>query len=190
MDAPFYCAPNRCKAKSCNIAAMTQNLDRMVQQYGSFFEKFGIGRNDLVQHYETWKEESGSEAPTEYLWYLFHVLLGETKKQVTNPGDYHRNLHEIYLMMLEFRVNIEGQKDNSLVQAIIKNRILLWQLELPYPFRLQAISLNCCDYCEQINGQVFDAAEVLQHTYFATAQCTNEKGCSCGYIPVSPAGEN
>lgn len=169
---------------------MIYNVDWLVQQYSPFFEKFGIDHNDLINHYEFWKEKSESDSVTDYLWYLFHVLLGETKKQVADPGDYHRNLHEIYLMMLEFRVNVEGQKDNALVQAIIKNRIQLWQRELPYPFRLQAISLNCCPYCESINGQVYVAEEVLKAPYFASEHCTNEKGCSCGYIPVAAEGNN
>ena len=169
---------------------MTHTLDWLLQQYGSFFQKFGIEQNDLVSHYTIWKEKSGDESVTNYLWYLFHVLLGETRKQLTNPGDYHRNLHEIYLMMLAFRVNVEGQKDNGLVQAIIKNRIQLWQRELPYPFRLQAISLNCCSYCESINGQVFEADDVLKNPHFASPHCTAEKGCSCGYIPVGAEGNN
>jgi hypothetical protein len=169
---------------------MTFDIDRLVEQYATFFEGFGIGRNDLVAHYDKWKEQSGGQAATDYCWYLFHVLLGETKKQVSNPVDYHRNLHEIYLMMLEFRINVEGQKDNSLVQAIIKNRIQLWKIELPYPFQLQAIALNCCPHCEEINGQIFAADEVLRNTYFATAACTKETGCSCGYIPVIATENN
>jgi hypothetical protein len=169
---------------------MTIDINWLVEQYASFFESFGIGRNDLIAHYAVWKEQSGKQSVTDYLWYLFHVLLGETRKQVSNPIDYHRNLHDIYLMMLEFRVAVEGQKDNSLVQAIIKNRIQLWKIELPYPFQLQAISTNCCSHCEQINGQVFEADAILHNTYFATAACTKESGCSCGYIPVIATENN
>jgi hypothetical protein len=169
---------------------MTHNMDWLVQRYASFFQKFGIERDELISHYEFWKEKSGATSITDYLWYLFHVLLGETRKQVPDSGDLYRNLHEIYLVMLEFRLNVEGQKDNSLVQLIIKNRIQLWQRELPYPFRLQAISLNCCPYCESINGQVFEAEEVLRNPHFASPQCTAEQGCSCGYIPVGAEGNN
>jgi hypothetical protein len=169
---------------------MTIDINWLVEQYAPFFEGFGIMPHDLIAHYAVWKEQSGEQAVTDYLWYLFHVLLGETKKQVSNPVDYHRNLHEIYLIMLEFRVGVEGQKDNSLVQAIMKNRIRLWQIELPYPFQLQAVSTNCCPHCEQINGQVFEADAVLRNTYFATAACTKESGCSCGYIPVIATENN
>ncbi len=169
---------------------MAHDINWLVEQYASFFEKFGISGGDLVAHYTAWQEKTGEKAVTDYLWYLFHVLLGETKKQVGNAPDYHRNLHDIYLMMLEFRVSVEGQKDNSLVQAIIKNRIQLWQIELPYPFQLQAISINCCPHCEEINGQVFAADDVLRNTYFATAECTKETGCSCGYIPVIATENN
>lgn len=170
--------------------SMTYDIPWLTEQYAPFFEGFGIGRNDLVAHYDVWKEQTGKEAVTDYLWYLFHVLLGETKKQVGNAIDYHRNLHGIYLMMLEFRVSVEGQKDNSLVQAIMKNRIQLWKIELPYPFRLQAISTNCCAHCESINGQVFEADDVLRNTHFATGACTKESGCSCGYMPVLATGSN
>jgi hypothetical protein len=156
-----------------------------VKEYGAFFQKFGIGREALESHYKEWKEQSGQTAVTDYLWYLFHVLIGETRKQVADPSDLHRNLHEIYLLMLEFRVNVEGQKDNALVQLIIKNRIRQWQAELPYPFYLQAISLNCCPHCESINGQIFEPEQVLRNTHFATQECTRETGCSCGYIPVA-----
>ena len=169
---------------------MTHDLNWLVENYAAFFEKFGISKNDLLTHYATWKEQRQNDSVTDYLWYLFHVLLGETKKQVTTAGDLHRNLHEIYLLMLEFRVNVEGQKDNQLVQLIIKNRIRQWQEELPYPFRLQAISLNCCPYCESINGQVFEPEQVLQNPHFASAQCTKESGCSCGYIPVAATEPN
>jgi len=164
---------------------MTHDLDWLLKNYASFFEEFGIGPNDLTAHFETWKQQAGNDAVTNYLWYLFHVLLGETRKQVTSAGDYHRNLHEIYLKMLEFRLTVEGQKDNGLVQLIMKNKIRQWQAELPYAFRLQALSLNCCPYCEQINGQVFGVEQVLHNPHFATEQCTNEQGCSCGYIPVA-----
>ena len=166
------------------ILLMTYDTAWMVKRYGDFFEKFGIDDKALLAHFDEWKAESNDDSVTNYIWYLFHVLLGETRKQVTSQPDYFRSVHEIYLMMLEFRVGVEGQKDNSLVQAIIKNRIRLWQTELPYSFQLQAISLNCCDFCESINGQVFTAEEVLHHTHFATEKCTKEGGCSCGYIPV------
>ena len=163
---------------------MTYDLPWLVENYAPFFEKFGIGKSELVDHYAVWQEKSGNTAVTDYLWYLFHVLLGETKKQVTTATDLHRNLHEIYLQMLSFRVNVEGQKDNKLVQLIIRNRIQQWQHELPFKFRLQAVSLNCCPYCERINGREYEAEQVLNDPYFASPQCTNEQGCSCGYIPV------
>jgi hypothetical protein len=169
---------------------MTYDLNWLVENYASFFEKFGIGQNALRQHFDEWKEKTGRDSVKDYLWYLFHVLLGETEKQVTTASDLHRNLHEIYLLMLEFRVNIEGQKDNQLVQLIIKNRIRQWQEDLPYPFRLQAVSINCCSYCESINGQIFEAEQVLQNPHFASEQCTKESGCSCGYIPVAVMDTN
>lgn len=169
------------------FCTMTKDLDWLVKEYGAFFEKFGIDKGAIQAHYEEWKEQSGQSAVTDYLWYLFHVLSGETKKQVDNPSDLHRNLHEIYLLMLEFRVNVEGQKDNALVQLIIKNRIRQWQAELPYPFHLQAVSLNCCSHCESINGQVFTPEQVMHNTHFATQDCTKETGCSCGYMPVAAA---
>lgn len=164
---------------------MEKKLDWLVTHYGEFFESFGIDSTALRLHFEEWKIKSGETAVADYLWYLFHVLLGETRKQVSNPADYHRNLHEIYVKMLSFRLDVEGQKDNALVQLIIKNKILQWQYELSYPFRLQAISLNCCAHCEKINGQVFDAERVLADPYFAEPSCTRENGCSCGYIPVA-----
>ena len=117
QQKPYYCS-------------MTYNLEWLVQQYASFFEKFGISRDDLIAHYVIWREKTSDASVTNYLWYLFQVLLGETQKQISHPGDYHRNLHDIYLMMLAFRVKVEGQKDNNLVQLIIKNRIQLWQQEL------------------------------------------------------------
>ena len=163
---------------------MTYSIDWLVQHYASFFDSFGIESRTLVSHFAEWKEKSNSDSVRDYLWYLFHVLLGETKKQITNATDYHRNLHEIYLKMLEFRVSVEEQKDNQLVQLIIRNKIQQWQYELPYPFHLQAISLNCCPYCERINGQFFEPEQVIEDPYFASAHCTNEQGCSCGYIPV------
>lgn len=164
---------------------MTYSIDWLVQQYADFFEKFGIGRQILVAHFEEWKNGNTRRSVTDYVWYLFDVLIGETKKQVSNPVDYHRNLHEILLTMLSFRVNVEAQKDNNLVQAIIKNKVQLWQHELPYPFRLQAVSLNCCPHCEQINGQIFSVDAILTEPYFASEQCTAPTGCSCGYIPVA-----
>ncbi|MBB1284801.1 hypothetical protein HRH25_10500 [Flavisolibacter sp. BT320] len=166
---------------------MTKDLDWLVKTYGDFFGKFGVDKETLLSHYDAWKVQSGQTAVTDYLWHLFHVLIGETKKQVSDPVDLHRNLHEIYLLMLEFRVNVEGQKDNALVQLIIKNRIRQWQAELPYPFHLQAVSINCCPHCERINGQIFEPEAVLHNTHLATQECTKETGCSCGYIPVAAA---
>jgi hypothetical protein len=169
---------------------MSFDLDWLVKNYASFFEKFGIGNNELVAHFNDWKAQRKSSSVTDYLWYLFHVLLGETRKQVTQPADYHRNLDEIYIKILEFRTGVEGQKDNPLIRQIIRNRIQQWQHELSKPFRLQAISIDCCPYCERINGQVFDVEQVLQEPYFASDQCTKESGCSCGYIPVAITESN
>ena len=164
---------------------MAKNLDWLVKEYGAFFHSFGIGKEALETHYEEWKQQTGTQAVTDYLWYLFHVLIGETKKQVADPGDLHRNLHEIYMQMLSFRVGVEKQKDNTLVQLIIQNKVRQWQAELPYPFHLQAVALNCCPHCESINGQLFEPRQVLHNPHFASRECTKESGCSCGYIPVA-----
>lgn len=164
---------------------MTQDVDWLVKNYASFFKKFGIDKTTLAGHYEAWKTQSNEGTVKAYLWYLFHVLLGETKKQVTNRSDYHRNLHDIYIAMLEFTVGVEGRNGNPIILAIIRNRIQQWQTEITYPFRLQAISLNCCSYCEQFNGQEFSPEEVLQKPHFASDQCTKKDGCSCGYMPVT-----
>ena len=164
---------------------MSFDLDWLVNNYASFFEKFGISRTDLVAHFNDWKAQSKRSSVTDYLWYLFHVLLGETMKQVSQPADLHRNLDEIYLKMLAFRTGVEVRKDNPLIRQIIRNRIQLWQHELSQPFRLHSISIDCCSYCERINGQVFEVEQVLQDPYFASEKCTKETGCSCGYIPVN-----
>lgn len=164
---------------------MTKDLHWLLDEYGAFFTSFGIGKEALANHYNEWKQQSNAQAVTDYLWYLFHVLIGETKKQVADPSDLHRNLHEIYMQMLSFRVAVEGQKDNTLVQLIIQNKIRQWQAELTSSFHLQAVSLNCCSYCESINGQIFEPGQVLRNPYFASKECTKETGCSCGYIPVA-----
>ncbi|MDQ3279093.1 MAG: hypothetical protein M3Q06_12260 [Bacteroidota bacterium] len=168
---------------------MTKDLNWLLAEYSTYFASFGIGKEALLSHYEEWKGQSSEQGVTDYLWYLFHVLLGETKKQVSNPSDLHRNLHEIYMQMLSFRVTVEGQKDNMLVQLIIQNKIRQWQAELTYPFQLQAVSINCCPHCESINGQVFKPEQVLRHPHFASKECTKETGCSCGYIPVAMNGQ-
>lgn len=164
---------------------MTKDLEWLTSEYGEFFASFGIAKEDVVSHYEVWKQQSHQTAVTDYLWYLFHVLIGETKKQVTIPSDLYRNLHEIYMQMLTFRVNVERERDNALVQLIIQNKIRQWQAELPYPFHLQAVSLDCCPHCESINGQIFEPGQVLRNPHFASKECTKESGCSCGYIPVA-----
>ena len=79
---------------------MTYDLIWLVKNYGDFFRDFGIGEEELTTHFEEWKRQSNNSAVQDYLWYLFHVLVGETKKQLTNSGDLHRNLHDIYIRML------------------------------------------------------------------------------------------
>lgn len=165
------------------------DMDWLVKNYASFFEGFGIGTSALISHYGEWQVQSRDTSINHYLWYLFHVLIGESKKQLSSRSDLHRNLHEIYLKMLEFRINVEQQKDNGLVQLIMKNKIQQWQAELSYRFHLQAVSLNCCPHCEAINGRIYEAEQVLQNPYFASEQCTKETGCSCGYIPVAAEEE-
>lgn len=164
---------------------MTYDLAWLVKNYADFFSDFGIEQPVLLAHYDEWKLQSNDRSVTGYLWYLFHVLLGETQKQMTNRVDYHRNLHDIYVKMLEFRVGVEKQNGNKIVQAIIKNRILQWQLEMAAPFRLQAISLDCCAFCESINGKDFSPEEVLENPHFASDQCSKEGACSCGYSSIT-----
>jgi hypothetical protein len=92
--------------------------------------------------------------------------------------------------MLEFRVNVEGQNGNPIIQLIIRNRIQQWQAELPYPFQVQAVAINCCPHCESINGQTFEPQQALLYPHFASEKCTKASGCSCGYIPVAVSQGN
>lgn len=98
---------------------MIKDPGRRVKDYRTFFRKSGVDSEALETHYAYWQAQSGRTAVTDDLRYLFHVPAGETKKQVALPIGRHRSRHKIYLLLLEFRVNAVGQKNNALAQPII-----------------------------------------------------------------------
>ena len=164
---------------------MEYNLDWLINDYGAFLLKFGLDEESVRSHYTVWKERSGVESVRDYLWYLFHVILGETAKQLKNPRDLQKNNLEIYTAMWFFRTHVEGQKANDLQQLINDTRIRLWQTELPFHFKVKVLSGQCCPYCDQLNNQLFAADDLLQHHSFVTGQCSNETGCTCSITPVA-----
>ena len=119
---------------------MDYNLDWLVSDYGNFLNKFGLDEASIRLHYAQWKEKSGHDSAKDYLWYLFQVILGETAKQVQNPVDLQKNNLEIYSAMWFFRTHIEGQTANSLQQLVNDTKVRLWQLELPFYFKVKVVA--------------------------------------------------
>ena len=171
--------------RSTVILLMEYNMEWLVNDYGNFLLKFGLDEESVRNHYGVWKERSGVDSVRDYLWYLFQVILGETAKQVKNPLDLQRNNLEIYTAMWFFRTHVEGQKANELQQLINDTRIRLWQVELPFHFRVKVLSGQCCAYCNEFNDQLLTPDDLLQHHSFSTDRCTNETGCSCNITPVA-----
>ena len=160
-------------------------MDWLVNDYGKFLEKFGLDEQSIRAHYRDWQASSGKQSVLDYLWYLFQVILGETVKQVINPVDLQKNKLEIYTAMWFFRTHVEGQRSNELQQLINETKIRLWQLELPYDFRVRVLSKQCCAYCDQHHEQLFSIDELLKHQSFIATNCSNEDGCHCLLAPTA-----
>jgi hypothetical protein len=168
---------------------MEYNLEWLMNDYGKFLEKFGLDETSVRSHYPEWQGRSGLDSAKDYLWYLLQVILGETAKQVKEPLDLQKNNLEIYTAMWFFRTHVEGQRSNELQQLINDTKVRLWQLELPFHFKVKVAGVNCCSYCDQLNGQLFKPNEILQHHPFAVNHCTNEAGCSCTISPLAERDE-
>lgn len=168
---------------------MEYNLDWLVNDYGKFLEKFGLNEASIRGHYPEWQARNGQDSARDYLWYLFQVILGETAKQVEEEVDLQKNNLEIYSAMWFFRTHVEGQKSNELQQLINDTKIRLWQLELPFHFKVKLSGDSCCAYCDNLHGQLFKPAEMLEHRAFAVAHCTSETGCSCIVSPLAERDE-
>lgn len=164
---------------------MDDNLTWLLNDYGKFLEKFGLDEGSIRSHYPEWKERSGLDSARDYLWYLFQVIAGETAKQVKNPVDLQKNNLEIYSAMWFFRTHVEGQKANSLQQLVNATKIKLWQLELPFHFKVKLVAENCCAYCDSKNEQLFNPEDLLLEHAFSPTHCTSETGCSCTIAPVA-----
>ena len=163
---------------------MEHNIDWLVTGYGNFLEKFGLDKAGVRTHYHEWQDKTGREDVHDYLWYLFQVILGETNKQVKDPLDLQKNLHEIYTAMWYFGTQVEGRKATDLQQLVMDTRVRVWQLELPCYFRVKLMASNCCPYCDHLDGQLFSPEDMLQHQSFSLAKCTNDEGCACFFAPV------
>ncbi|RYZ29419.1 MAG: hypothetical protein EOO10_06355 [Chitinophagaceae bacterium] len=168
---------------------MEYNLDWLMNDYGKFLEKFGLDERSVRGHYSEWQVRSGLDSARDYLWYLFQVILGETAKQVTEPVDLQKNNLEIYTAMWFFRTHMEGQRSNELLQLINDTKIRLWQLELPFHFRVKLSGEPCCAYCDHLHGQFFKPDEILEHRAFVLDHCTSETGCSCTISPIAERDE-
>ena len=164
---------------------MDYNIDWLISDYGKFLEKFGLDESSVRQHYPEWQSRAGGGSAKDYLWYLFQVILGETAKQVKDPVDLEKNNLELYSAMWFFRTHVEGQKADALQQLINDTKVRLWQLELPFYFKVKMVSGNCCPYCNSLNGQLFEASDILNHEAFLVGDCTNDKGCNCTIAPVA-----
>ena len=169
---------------------MEYNLDWLISDYGNFLEKFGLDEASIRQHYTQWKERAARDSAKDYLWYLFQVILGETSKQVTNPVDLEKNKLEIYSAMWFFRTHVEGQRAGNLQQFINDTKIRLWQLELPFYFKVKLVAENCCPYCDSQNNGLFAPDEMLEHKAFLVEKCTSENGCHCTITPVAERDTN
>jgi hypothetical protein len=158
-----------------------KDFDWLFKNYESFFEKFGMDRDNIISVYYEWKEDD-SDTIAKYLGAIFEKLLHETYKHVARPAAKFEILSLILNNMRSFKINYEGVTANDIYKKYLYCQLKMLQLT-NLPFTVTVIAVGCCPYCAALNGKKFSIEEALESQFLPPARCINDVGCNCYYRP-------
>lgn len=158
----------------------TKTMEWVLKKYLPFFEKFGMTKENIVNHYNAWKLNRVDRIE-DYLWYIFNFLLNENAKQSRDIINFYKRNDEIYLQMLYFRRKIEGKPANEIQQALNYNRLELKIETTPYEFDIVVNTTNDCEACKNIDGKIYTIKEALKDKIIPYCECKRKQGCACLY---------
>lgn len=55
-----------------------KTIDWLLREYLPFFEKFGVTKENIISHYDSWKLNRVDRIE-DYLWHIFNLLLMRIK---------------------------------------------------------------------------------------------------------------
>lgn len=157
-----------------------KTIEWMLKEFLPFFKKFGMTRENILNHYEDWKLNRVDRVE-DYLWYIFNFLLNENVKQSRDIINLYKRNDEIYMQMLYFRRKIEGKPANEIQQALNYNRLELKIETTPYEFDLIINGTKDCQACKNIDRKIITIKEALKNNIIPYNKCTRKQGCACLY---------
>ncbi|MEO2071854.1 MAG: hypothetical protein ABGW99_11025 [Zunongwangia sp.] len=164
-----------------------KTIDWLIQNYLSFFEKFGMNEGNIIRHHKSWKENR-PDIIEDYLWYIFNRLLIENKHQSRDLIEFYERNRLIYSEMISFRRKIEGKKANE-IQNMYNRNIVELELEknsengIAYDFTV--ITPQDCKACQHLTDKVISKREALENNTIPYENCTRTQGCVC-LISIMP----
>jgi hypothetical protein len=158
-----------------------KDLDWLFRNYQSFFDKFGMNKENITAVYYEWKEDE-ADTILKYLWAIFEKLLYETYEHVSRPEAKFKILSLILEEMRNYKRNYEGEKANDLYKKYLYCQLKMIQLAA-MPVMITVVAVRCCPYCDAINGKRLSIEEALQNQFLPAARCINDVGCECYYKP-------
>lgn len=173
-----------------NSKKKKRTIEWLLKKYLSFFEKFGMTKENIVNHYEEWRLNR-ADIIEDYLWYIFNFLLNENAKQSKDITSFYKRNYEIYMQMLYLRRKIEGKPANEIQQALNYNRLGLNIETTPYEFDVIVIATSDCKACKNIDGKIFTVEKALEDKIIPYNHCERKQGCACTYgFRLRRGGEN
>lgn len=157
-----------------------KTIDWLLREYLLFFEKFGITKENIINHYDYWKLNR-IDRIEDYLWYIFNLLLSENAKQSKDIIKFYKRNDEIYLQMLYLRRKIEGKPANEIQQALNNNRLELYLETTQYEFDVIISATNDCEACQNIDRKIITIKEALKDNIIPYNECKRKQGCACSY---------
>src|SRR5690606_30762123 len=101
-----------------------KDLNWLTKKYMSFFKKFGMNEQNIIDHYYTWSAK-GSMNILDYLWYIFNHLLDANLQQSTDRIKFYERNELIYSEMINFRRSVEKKNGNEIQKLLNLNRVNL-----------------------------------------------------------------
>lgn len=158
-----------------------KDINWLIKNYISFLEEFGINENNIVEYYNTWKENR-TENIEDYLWFIFNYLLNENAKRSDDVIGFFKRNDQIYIEMLSFRRKIEGKKANEILKIFNTNRVNL-ELEQNISSKLEIdfiiIGTMDCEESKKIDGKIVSKSEAIENNIIPYEKCTRNQGCVC-----------
>jgi hypothetical protein len=166
-----------------------RTIDWLFKNYLSFFEQYGMSRQNILNHYDEWKINKVDRIE-DYVWYIFNFLLNENAKQSTDTISFYKRNNDIYCQMLLYRRKIEGKPANEIQRALNSNRLRLKIETVKYEFNVVVIGANDCEFSKDIDKNIYTVKEALDDKIIPYNECSRKQGCSCLYSIKFKTDEN